>query len=205
MTELPLYRNQAWTFFSPKKKLVSQLIEQSISLWFFLCIVGIWKCHLDKSEQVSHLALMAPRGTETGASLQFGANTNLQEQSDQNRPLLAYRVAQAAMNWMRNILQPTFPSCRAPPPFLLSLFMWLFALRGQNTLLGSNQLKTAPEGIATVENTFVIVKENKHKSTKYSRTELDFIFTIFIAGNRNVVDSSELETGAGQDLELHRT
>lgn len=134
MTELPLYRNQAWTFFSPKKKLVSQLIEQSISLWFFLCIVGIWKCHLDKSEQVSHLALMAPRGTETGASLQFGANTNLQEQSDQNRPLLAYRVAQAAMNWMRNILQPTFPSCRAPPPFpSLSLYVAFCTERAKYT------------------------------------------------------------------------
>lgn len=30
-------------------------------------------------------------------------------------------------------------------------------------------------------------------------------FTVFVAGNRNVVDSSELETGAGQDLQLHRT
>lgn len=44
------------------------------------------------------------------------------------------------------------------------------------------------------------------KSTKHSRKKIIFqFFTIFIAGNRNVVDSSELETGAGQDLELHRT
>lgn len=67
------------------------------------------------------------------------------------------------------------PSRRDPPPPLSPpLIMWLFVLRGQNTLLGSNQLKTAPEGIATVDYTFVIAKEGKHKSTKHSRTEQDF-------------------------------
>lgn len=66
---------------------------------------------------------------------------------------------------------------QSPPPLpslFLSLIMWLFALRGQNTLLGSNQLKTAPEVIATVDYTFVIVKEEKHKSKKQSGTKLDF-------------------------------
>lgn len=29
--------------------------------------------------------------------------------------------------------------------------------------------------------------------------------TVFVTGDRNVVDSSEFETGAGQDLELDRT
>ena len=29
--------------------------------------------------------------------------------------------------------------------------------------------------------------------------------TIFVAGDRNVVDSAQFETGTGQDLKLHRT
>lgn len=43
------------------------------------------------------------------------------------------------------------------------------------------------------------------KKDKCVRVFLFLFFTVFVAGNRNVVDSSELETGAGQDLQLHRT
>lgn len=70
----------------------------------------------------------------------------------------------------------------------------------------SNSLETEPEGIITVDCVFAIVKEEKHTSNKHRRTKRIFqFFTVFIAGNWNVVDSSELETGAGEDLELDRT
>lgn len=42
------------------------------------------------------------------------------------------------------------------------------------------------------------------KQTADQKKKIQF-FTVFIAGNRNVVDSSKLETGAGQDLQLDRT
>lgn len=46
------------------------------------------------------------------------------------------------------------------------------------------------------------------KAFKHNRIKKDVLcvfLTIFVTGDRNVVDGSEFETGAGQDLELHRT
>lgn len=74
------------------------------ALWFFIGILGACKHRLGRSEHISHLALMAPQGSENGASLKSGANTNIQELTDENRPQPSYCVAQAAMSWMRNIL-----------------------------------------------------------------------------------------------------
>lgn len=89
------------------KRHVFQHIKHSVSsvvFHMYFGILGACKCHLGRSEQVSHLALMAPQGSENGTSLKSGANTNIQELTDQNRPQPSYCVAQAAMSWMRNIL-----------------------------------------------------------------------------------------------------
>lgn len=98
-------------------------------------------------------------------------------------------------------------SCKAPPP----LIMWLFcAERVKSAFMFEFKLKTEKRGRSNGRLCVLKKKRETQKASKHKKTRIKKIFvwevlTVFVAGHRNVVDSSELETGAGQDLELHRT
>lgn len=92
------------------------------------------------------------------------------------------------------------------------LIMWLFcAERVKSAFMFEFKLKTEKRGRSNgrlcvlKKKVRETQKASKHKKTRIKKIFVWEVLTVFVAGHRNVVDSSELETGAGQDLELHRT
>lgn len=98
-------------------------------------------------------------------------------------------------------------SCNATPPRALILALRrskVLFCRRFNSKQRQRKIKCVEEKHRKYEN----MKDgnNKDKCIKgVFPPPTPFFFTVFVAGNRNVVDGSELETGAGQDLQLHGT
>jgi len=137
------------------------------------------------SEQVGQMALMSPPASESGATWRSGAKTNIMESKS---------WAQATGGTLRGIdcyeldekhIVTYILSCRPP-----ALIMWLLEYnKGFCVDLNSNQRGEEGECVW-------LCKKKKEKA--------EVFLTVFVTRDRNVVHSSEFETGAGQDLELHR-